>query len=182
MLPSVTTLTAAPRLFVAALAITAAVAAPVEARDRTVTQDDLLKGVVASVLIGTVVNGMMQPQVRQPQPLPVRPAPVYQPAPVYHPAPVYQPAPVYVPQPVYAPAPVSIYRTPAGRAFNSYSRHERQAIQRRLAIEGYYYGGIDGSFGPGTYNAVAAYASDARLTRELGSTSGAFGVYDSLLY
>ena len=64
MLPSVSSLTAAPRLFMAALAITAAAAAPVEARDKHVTQDDLLKGVVASVLIGTVVNSMMTPPVR----------------------------------------------------------------------------------------------------------------------
>ncbi|MEZ5796011.1 MAG: peptidoglycan-binding domain-containing protein [Paracoccaceae bacterium] len=70
-------------------------------------------------------------------------------------------APAPTPRPVYAdPAPSysSIYRTPAAQAFNSYSREERKAIQRRLRASGYYHGGIDGAFGPGTYNAITAYA------------------------
>lgn len=167
-------LTRLPKVLVASLAIAATVAMPVEARPRhnnndRVDESDIVKGVVASVLIGSVVNGMMQPRPAQalpPRPVVVRP----------------QPAPVYVPQPVYAPAPVSIYSTPAARAFNSYSYYERQMIQRRLSMQGYYFGGLDASFGPGTYNAVVAYARAARLSTELASTSGAFGVYDSLLY
>jgi peptidoglycan hydrolase-like protein with peptidoglycan-binding domain len=101
---------------------------------------------------------------------------------------VYQAPPVvtFVPQEqVYVPRPthtVSIYQTPAARAFNSYSRAERVAIQRRLAVLGYYRSGIDGSFGPGTYNAVLAYARDAGQGDSLRGTNTAFGVYDGLIY
>lgn len=75
---------------------------------------------------------------------------------------------------------VSVYDTPAARAFQNYSLSERKAIQRHLRAYGYYRGGIDGSFGPGTYNAVAAYARDEG--QSLRSTSNAYGVYDGLLY
>lgn len=75
---------------------------------------------------------------------------------------------------------VSIYSTPAAQAFNSYSRSQRYHIQRTLAHWGYYRGGIDGSFGPGTYSAVAAYARDQG--QSLNSTARAFGVYDGLIY
>lgn len=164
-----------PKVLIASALIAATVTMPADARPRRdhnngVDESDIVKGVVASVLIGSVVNGMMQP--RPVQPVPARP--VYQPAPVR--------PPVYAPQPVYVPAPVSIYQTPVARAFNSYSYYERQMIQRRLAAHGYYFGGIDAAFGPGTYNAVVAYARAARLSADLGSTAGAFGVYDSLLY
>ena len=98
--------------------------------------------------------------------------------------PVYAaPAPVYVePRPVYAEPrhTTSIYATPAGRAFQSYSLRERKAIQRNLRAWGYYRGGIDGSFGPGTYNAITAYARDEG--QSLKSASAAYGVYDGLLF
>jgi hypothetical protein len=101
-------------------------------------------------------------------------------------APVYVAPPVtFVPdQPTYHPRPVqtSIYQTPAARAFNSYGYSERVAIQRRLAALGYYRSGIDGAFGPGTYNAVVAYARDAGQGSSLGGTNTAFGVYDGLIY
>jgi hypothetical protein len=93
------------------------------------------------------------------------------------------PAPQYVyvePAPVHTPSVSSIYHTPAARAFQSYSLHERKAIQRNLRAWGYYRGGIDGSFGPGTYNAVVAYARDTGVS--LGSTGGAYGVYDGLIF
>ena len=76
----------------------------------------------------------------------------------------------------------SVYSTPAAQAFNSYSRSERQAIQRRLAAHGYYYGGIDGAFGPGTYRAVEAYARDSGNRDRLSSRNGAFALYDSLIF
>ena len=88
--------------------------------------------------------------------------------------------------PVYAePRPTrtaSIYSTPAARAFQSYSLAERKAIQRNLRAWGYYRGGIDGSFGPGTYNAVVSYARDEGATANLKSTSGAYGIYDGMIY
>jgi hypothetical protein len=87
------------------------------------------------------------------------------------------PAPIYV-----EPVRTSIYSTPAARAFNSYSRAERKAIQRSLRASGYYYGGIDGSFGPGTYNAVVAYARDYGASGNLSSNGGAFAIYDGLIY
>lgn len=98
-------------------------------------------------------------------------------APVYAaPAPVYSPAPVYV-EPRHT---TSIYATPAGRAFQSYSLSERKAIQRNLRAWGYYRGGIDGAFGPGTYNAITAYARDEGIS--LSTSAKAYGAYDGLLY
>jgi hypothetical protein len=87
------------------------------------------------------------------------------------------PVPTYVePRPVYS----SIYSTPAARAFQSYSASERKAIQRNLRAWGYYRGGIDGSFGPGTYNAITAYARDEGIS--LSTTAKAYGAYDGLLF
>lgn len=85
---------------------------------------------------------------------------------------------VYVERPVHTTT--SIYSTPAARAFQSYSLSERKAIQRNLRAWGYYRGGIDGAFGPGTYNAITAYARDEGAS--LGSTGSAYGVYDGLLF
>ena len=86
--------------------------------------------------------------------------------------------------PVYAEPrhTTSIYSTPAARAFQSYSLAERKAIQRNLRAWGYYRGGIDGAFGPGTYNAVVAYARDEGATANLRSTAGAYGIYDGMIY
>lgn len=99
-------------------------------------------------------------------------------------APVYvAPAPTYVePRTVYVEPrrTVSLYSTPAARAFQSYSLSERKAIQRNLRAYGYYRGGIDGAFGPGTYNAITAYASDEGVS--LSTTAKAYGAYDGLLY
>ncbi len=95
----------------------------------------------------------------------------------------YTAGPTYVePRPVYSEPrhTSSIYATPAARAFQSYSLRERKAIQSNLRAWGYYRGGIDGAFGPGTYNAVAAYARDEG--QSLKSNSAAYGVYDGLLY
>jgi hypothetical protein len=85
---------------------------------------------------------------------------------------------VYVERPAHTTT--SIYRTPAARAFQSYSLAERKAIQRNLRAWGYYRGGIDGAFGPGTYNAVVAYARDEGAA--LNSTASAYGVYDGLIF
>lgn len=99
----------------------------------------------------------------------------------------YAPAPVYVAPPTYREPtyrePVrttSIYATPAAKAFQSYSLTERKAIQRNLRAWGYYRGGIDGAFGPGTYGAITAYARDEGAS--LSTTAKAYGVYDGLLF
>lgn len=104
-------------------------------------------------------------------------------------APVYvAPAPTYVepryvePRVVYTEPrhTTSIYSTPAARAFQSYSLSERKAIQRNLRAWGYYRGGIDGAFGPGTYNAITSYARDEGIS--LSTTAKAYGAYDGMIY
>jgi hypothetical protein len=98
-------------------------------------------------------------------------------------APVYvQPQLVYAAPPVHQPQRVSAARTPAAYAFSSYSSGERRAIQRSLARAGYYFGAIDGAFGPGTYNATAAFARDTGAASAFSSQAGAYGLYDRLLY
>ena len=82
----------------------------------------------------------------------------------------------------YEPAPVSIYGSPVGQAFNAYSDNEQRRIQSTLSAYGYYHGSIDGSFGPGTYNALAMYASRTNKTALLSSRAGAFGLLDGLLF
>lgn len=132
-------------------------------------EQDVLKGVVGTLLVQSFIRETKPNQRRQP----VYQQPVYQ-QPVYAP-PHYQEAPRYQQH-------TSIYRTPAARAFNSYSSAERRLIQKRLSAYGYYRGGIDGSFGPGTYSAIAAYADDQGQTQLLASTNSAFGVFDGLIY
>jgi Putative peptidoglycan binding domain len=82
----------------------------------------------------------------------------------------------------YDPAPVNIYGSPVGQAFNAYSDNEQRRIQSTLSAYGYYNGTIDGSFGPGTYNALAMYASRTNKTALLGSRAGAFSLLDGLLF
>lgn len=100
----------------------------------------------------------------------------------YAPAPTYVEPRTYYREPTYR-EPVhttSIYATPAAKAFQSYSSTERKAIQRNLRAWGYYRGGIDGAFGPGTYSAITAYARDEGGS--LSTTAKAYGVYDGLLF
>lgn len=122
------------------------------------------QGVITGVLGTLLITGIIAENNRHRLP------PVYQ-QPVYQ-QPVYQ-------QPVYQPQ-TSVYRTPAALAYGNYAPSERRLIQRRLSRLGYYYGAIDGSFGPGTYNAVLAYARDQGGT--LSSRNAAFSVYDSLIF
>lgn len=164
-----------------ALSLTLGAAVPAKAWGQR--EQDVLKGVVGTVVVGSVLRqyGILQPR---PQPVYRQPAyqpPAYQP-PVYHQPRYVQPRyvePVYEPRRVYS---TSVYSTAAAHAFNSYSLSERRAIQRRLAAGGYYYGGIDGAFGPGTYSAVSAYASDMGVSNRLASREGAFGIYDGLIF
>jgi hypothetical protein len=82
----------------------------------------------------------------------------------------------------YQPPVQSYYNTPAAMAFNAYSGDERRRIQGTLANYGYYNGPVDGSFGPGTYRALTAYASQTGKMAMLETRGGAFGVMDGLLY
>jgi len=127
-------------------------------------EQDVLKGAAGVILLQGIIRET-KPNKHHYQP---RYEPRYEPR--------YQPR--YEPR--YEPQRVSVYNTVAAQAFNSYSSSERRLIQRRLSAYGYYRGGIDGSFGPGTYNAVIAYAGDQG--QSLRSSSSAYGVYDGLIY
>ena len=131
-------------------------------------EQDVLKGAAGVILLQGIIRET-KPNKHHYQP---RYEPQYEPR--YEPR--YQPR--YEPR--YEPQRVSVYNTVAAQAFNSYSSSERRLIQRRLSAYGYYRGGIDGSFGPGTYNAVVAYAGDQG--QSLRSSSSAYGVYDGLIY
>lgn len=140
----------------AAAAITAltllAVAVPQPAAAWGQREQDALAGVIAGVVIGKWV---LSPGKRQ------------------------RPNVVVVPQqPIY----VNIYTTPCALAFNSYSSNERKRIQSTLTSYGYYHSAIDGAFGPNTYSAVNAYAAATGKSALIGSSSGAYAVYDGLLF
>jgi len=159
MLPTViTTSLKTAAIALTALSLSLAAVAPAQAFGRG--ERNFLYGVGATLLVGTILNDARRH----------RAAPVY-----------VQPQPQ--PQPItYGYAQTSIYSTPAAQAFNAYSRSQRRAIQQRLAAYGYYRSGIDGSFGPGTYNAVVAYANATGHAHALGTMAGTFGFYDALIY
>ncbi len=166
MLPNVKT-TAIAALTAAAVFATSFTPANALGRD----ERKFIQGAVAAIIVDQLIEGAQDRRRREPVYVQPR-QPVYAPQPQY-----------YAPQPQYhEPQRTSIYSTAAARAFNSYGRGERVAIQRRLRAMGYYRSGIDGSFGPSTYNAIVAYAQDSGLGNRLGSTNTAFGVYDSLIY
>ena len=170
---------------VTALSIALTAAAPAQALGKN--ERNFIKGVAAAVIVGALIN---EAQARAPQP---QPQPVYRPQP--QPQPHYRPEP-HKPQHHYRPrqehhhstsgrvigSNTSVHATVAAQSFNSYSAAERRAIQNRLRAFGYYTGGIDAAFGPGTYRAVVAYARDTGGERQLQSRAGAYGVYDSLIY
>ncbi|MFN3721864.1 MAG: peptidoglycan-binding protein [Paracoccaceae bacterium] len=181
---------------VTALSLAVTAAAPAQALGKN--ERNFIKGVAAAVIVGALIN---EAQARAPRP---QPQPVYRPHP--QPQPTYRPHPQ--PQPTYRPHPQpqphgqyrprqdhhqstsgrvigsnnSVHATIAGQTFNNYSASQRRAIQSRLRAFGYYTGGIDGAFGPGTYRAVVAYARDSGGERQLQTRAGTFGVYDSLIY
>ena len=123
-------------------------------------------GLLLGYGLGSANNTYRQPVYAQP----VYPAPVYR-------APVYA-QPVYPQQPVYQ---TSIYNTPAAYAFQNYSWNERRRIQASLSNFGYYHGGLDGNFGPGTYDALSQYARNTGRLQFLGSQSGSAQLLDGLL-
>ena len=157
-----------------ALSIAAIPAAPAHAWGKN--EQNFLKGVLATVAVGALINAARNQPARQP----TRAQPVYN-RPVYN-QPVYN-RPIPNPPVDVPPAQtVSVYSTPAARAFQAYTLTQRQAIQRRLAAFGYYRSGIDGPFGPGTYAALTAYARDRGQAERLASVGQAFAVYDGLIY
>ncbi|MDZ4096667.1 MAG: peptidoglycan-binding domain-containing protein [Paracoccaceae bacterium] len=180
MLPNVKMTT---RAVLASLIIASTAALPAHALGKN--ERNFLKGAAAAVLITTIINQSRAnaapryaaPRAQTPQYF----APQYA-APQQYAAPrPVQPRPVYG-NVVGGGYGASLYQTPAAQAFNRYSPTERRAIQRTLAQQGYYRSGIDGSFGPGTYSAVSAYARDAGVSDRLESREGAFGVFDGLIY
>ena len=98
------------------------------------------------------------------------------------PAPAYSPIPSAPRPAVSSSGQGSIHATPVAVAFNSYTPAERQRIQSRLKGWGYYRGGIDGAFGPGTYGAITSYARDGNETQRLATTAGAYALLDGLLF
>ncbi len=143
-------------------------------------EQQFVAGAATAVLLGALIMNSPKYGNAQPQPTYAPRPQYYQPRPQY-----YKPAPRYYryDRPVrYQPAPVSIYGTPAGLAFNSYTSNERRRIQSTLTAYGYYRGGIDGSFGPGTYSAIDAYARRTGKTAQLSTSAGAYGLLDGLLF
>ncbi len=187
MLPNVKTFAITA---VTALSLALATATPSHALGKN--ERKFLQGVAAAVVVGAIVNDVKKKNRRQAQTY-------YAPQQQYYVAPKPQyyapqkryvaPTRSYYQEPtrrVYRQAPTyyqsSVYNTPAAVAFNAYGRSERLAIQRNLAAQGLYRSGIDGSFGPGTYAAIEAYARAIGASRQLSSRDGAFGVYDALIY
>ena len=66
-------------------------------------------------------------------------------------------------------------------AFNEYSAASRRAIQSRLRAYGYYYGAIDGAYGPATRRAIEAYARDSGKGALLGTRNGTVTLLNGLL-
>ncbi len=132
-------------------------------------EQQFLAGVATTILLGQLIKN--SPRYGQPAAQPQ----YYQPAPQYRQPRAHRPI-------RYNPEPVSIYGTPVGMAFNTYTDNEQRRIQSTLTAYGYYRGNIDGSFGPGTYTALDAYARRTGKQAELNSRAGAYGVLDGLLF
>lgn len=168
MLPAVTrTATAA----VTALALAVAAVQPAQALGKN--ERNVLKGVFAAVVINELIKqGRSNAQ----------PAPTYPLHPGYghhNPRPpVYQPPPVQQPPVHQHPGYQS---SVAAAAFYEFTPQSRRLIQQRLAAYGYYRGGIDGVWGPGTSAAVQAYARDVRSTQSLATRNGSVQLYNNLI-
>ncbi|MDZ4135179.1 MAG: peptidoglycan-binding protein [Paracoccaceae bacterium] len=184
---------------ITALALAASAAAPAHAFSKG--NRNLVQGLAAVAIIGTIIHqsnkrnsqttrSQSQYYAPQPQPQYYAPQPRYQEPQTRYQAPqsrYQEPQTRYqapqsqgriIPNPTTGS---TLYQTPAAQAFNAYNRTERRLIQQRLAAYGYYGGAIDGSFGPGTYRAISAYAQRGGAADRLGTQSGAYAIYDALI-
>ncbi|WP_168199216.1 peptidoglycan-binding domain-containing protein [Pseudorhodobacter turbinis] len=167
------------------LSLSLGLAAPAQALGKK--ERNVLMGVAAVAIVGAIVNDARKSKAAA--------------APQHHvkrvPARQTQHYPRYQ-QPQYVPPKVQprktgrvigkassygsgLYDTAAARVFNSYTYRERVRIQRRLARAGYYNSTLDGSFGPGTHQAIYQYARRSGNQNALNSTSGAQQIYGALL-
>lgn len=171
MLPSIRKYATAA---VAAIAIASSAAAPAHALGKN--ERKFLQGVAAAAIIGAIINDNRRRSKPAPQPQ----AQYYTPVPQtqYRAPRTRNPGRIIGSSTPYGSG---LHQTPTARVFNSYSRTERYAIQRRLAAFGYYGGAIDGAFGPRTHQAIYEFARTANKQEALKSTSGAYAVLDALL-
>lgn len=162
-----------------ALALVATSAAPALAWGQR--EQDFTKGALAVLLLGAIARDVDHHNRVNRQP--VYQQPTYQQPTYYQPRErEYQPRERdYQPRDYQQPI-QSVYATPVGQAFLSYSDNERRRIQATLANYGYYRGNVDGNFGPGTYQAITAYASQSGKVAQLETRGGSYGLLDGLLY
>lgn len=170
---------------IAAIAATALVSAPFPALALGKKEKGFLMGVAAAVIIDQLVEHNRSARAPTYYAPPAATYPGYAPSysePSYREPRYREPARHHSEPPACCGSPgVQVGATPAAQAFRSYSPYQRRAIQQRLRAQGYYWGAIDGTFGPATYEAITQFAADQGMRGNLRSTAGAFSVYDCLL-
>lgn len=170
MLPVISSAAKTTILGALALSIGLTAAAPAQALGKN--ERKFLEGVAAAMIVDRILDDARRRNQPRQQPVPQ----YYVPQQQYY----VQPRPTHrKPAHTYRS---SIYATPVAQAFNSYTSADRKRIQQRLAAQGYYRSGIDGSFGPGTYNAIVGYANDRGQSNGLRNTAGVYGIFDGLIY
>ena len=175
MLPNLKTTAIAA---VTALSVALTAAAPAHALGRN--ERNFLKGVAATLIIGAILNDTQTRARPAPQPLPA-PQPHYRDDRHNRYDGYERRSDDYRPTGRVVGSTTSVYSTVAAQTFNTYRLSERREIQMRLRSFGYYGGAIDGTFGPGTYRAIVAYARDTNGESALSSRAGSYGIYDSLI-
>lgn len=159
MLPSVKTLKTSAIASVLAISL-AIPAAPAFAWGQR--EQDVLKGVIGTVIIGALINEAVKPKPRT----------------VYTGTKSYATPSYTYAKPQHGNS--HVYYSVAASAFNSYSYSQRKEIQRDLKRLGYYGGAIDGTFGERTFRATVAFARSGGHLNKLATRNGAFAIYDIL--